>query len=994
MLLDHCVEHYSKALTGEISAISVLYPDGGKGYFKEYNENTVVHSNAPNNIILIVNAILDIIKKTKKKLRILEVGGGDGGLTWPLVSALKGVDIEYSFTDVGPTFVHKAQKRALQQGIDFMEFRTFDISEDPEDQDFKKYNYDIILGYNVVHATKNINDSINNLKMMLKPNGYLIIQEPIKELRWIDMIWGLAEGWWYFEDDDLRTYSPLLNIEKWERVLQNQLFTDINIYPKEAEERKKVDNALIIARQQDNIKTKDFIDWSEKQTRMEYIKITDKIHDLMEIEKSGGDIRYIETDLTDNNQMEMLIDSSIKSYGEINGIIHGAMLYRDDFSLKDFQEIRYEQNEQQFIRSVYGLYDLEKKLHETDIDFCMLLSYGTSLNRQKNQMVYSAVNSFVDAFVQDRNKSSNFQWINVNSPLWADSISAEAEHNDDNTSIGATKENYNPLIKVLASSTSGQVILSPIDQSQNVKEVIQHTDEDIDTYYVPDSHARPSLNAEYIAPRSNTEWKIALIWQELLGIDRIGIDDNFFELGGDSLLHIQINDQINDFFNKEIPIDILYESPTIANMAKYIDSSYNTITPVLLDDPISLAKEAVFPKDFPSIQGSYNINCSDPKGIFITGITGYIGSFLSSGLLETTNANLYCLVRSNDKKTASKRIEQSLKRYNIWNEKCETRIIPVLGDLGKPRFGLDNALFKQLALQTDIIYHVGAYVNHVMPYNVLKNPNVDGTIEVLRLAALEKIKSVHFFSTIATIAPHNFLPDENTNIDNLIHMKSRGYSGSKWVAEKIILMAKNRGLPCKIYRLGQVSGHSLTGVCRVDDFIHNFLLSIITLGCFPKDLYNRKIDLAPIDYIAKAVLFLSQEKSIGDIFHLMSPYRIKYRNIIDELEKINIKIELMDFSSWKERIELFIEDNPGSSFYLLPPYVERLISSFSLYRLVFDEMTRIRCKKTVQQLFARGISCPKPDTFLLEKYLTYLIKESKAKKYYRLNINFIDPIKK
>jgi acyl carrier protein len=89
-------------------------------------------------------------------------------------------------------------------------------------------------------------------------------------------------------------------------------------------------------------------------------------------------------------------------------------------------------------------------------------------------------------------------------------------------------------------------------------------------------HPRPILGTKYVAPRNRTEEKVAEIWQQLLGIDKVGIYDNFFALGGHSLLAAQIYAQLRKHFEIEFPIDSMFEEPNVATLAEMIESILET----------------------------------------------------------------------------------------------------------------------------------------------------------------------------------------------------------------------------------------------------------------------------------------------------------------------------------------------------------------------------------------------------------------------------------
>jgi acyl transferase domain-containing protein/acyl carrier protein len=89
-------------------------------------------------------------------------------------------------------------------------------------------------------------------------------------------------------------------------------------------------------------------------------------------------------------------------------------------------------------------------------------------------------------------------------------------------------------------------------------------------------HSRPVIDTDYVAPTSETEKKVSEIWEQLLGVDKIGLYDNFFELGGHSLLAAQIYAQLRDEFGVEFPIDSMFDEPNVAALAEMIDTILET----------------------------------------------------------------------------------------------------------------------------------------------------------------------------------------------------------------------------------------------------------------------------------------------------------------------------------------------------------------------------------------------------------------------------------
>jgi polyketide synthase PksJ len=125
--------------------------------------------------------------------------------------------------------------------------------------------------------------------------------------------------------------------------------------------------------------------------------------------------------------------------------------------------------------------------------------------------------------------------------------------------------------RLLGKARLHQVIVSPMNLRTLIEEwSFKGSDilERIDSVQLPKiTHQRPELETPFVAPRNEMEQMIAHIWQEMLGIKRMGIQDDFFMLGGDSLLGVQLISRLQEVFPVDLPLAILFEHPTIAQMA-------------------------------------------------------------------------------------------------------------------------------------------------------------------------------------------------------------------------------------------------------------------------------------------------------------------------------------------------------------------------------------------------------------------------------------------
>jgi acyl transferase domain-containing protein/acyl carrier protein/SAM-dependent methyltransferase len=149
-------------------------------------------------------------------LKILEMGAGTAATTkslLPLLASL-GIEIEYTFTDLASSFVAAARKKFKQ--YPFMKFRAHDIEKEPVAE--LLHSQHIVIASNAVHATRSLPVSTANIRKMLRPDGVLLLLEMTEPMYWCDIIFGVFEGWWLFEDDRQHAVAPP---QSWEKVLHN-----------------------------------------------------------------------------------------------------------------------------------------------------------------------------------------------------------------------------------------------------------------------------------------------------------------------------------------------------------------------------------------------------------------------------------------------------------------------------------------------------------------------------------------------------------------------------------------------------------------------------------------------------------------------------------------------------------------------------------------------------------------------------------------------------
>ena len=425
-------------------------------------------------------------------------------------------------------------------------------------------------------------------------------------------------------------------------------------------------------------------------------------------------------------------------------------------------------------------------------------------------------------------------------------------------------------------------------------------------------------------------------------------------------------------FGLEISPTMLWHYPTIEKLAERLAEEYlsNSEDNAEYKDnaEVNLAEEAVLD---PAICPSETFAGIKPQRIFLTGATGFLGVYLLRELLDKTDADIYCLVRAFDRTSARERLKNNLEQYSLWNKAIASRIIPVVGDLSKPMLGLDADSWSKLADAIDTIYHSAAMLNYVYPYSAMKAANVLGTQEVLRLACQGKTKPVHYVSSVAIFETAAYAGKVVSEQDSFDHWQGicLGYSQTKWVAEKLVKIAGERGLPITIYRPPLIAGHSKTGVSNTDDFISLMLKGCIQMGSFP-DL-DYLLDMSPVDYVSQSIVYLSQQpESIGKAFHLQHPQPVQINKIVQLLRLVGYKLDTVPYQQWQTDLKDTVQpDNPLFTLqpFLLEKRTEAQLTIIELY-LQQNRPAEISCKETLAALKGSGISCPPINHKLLVNY--------------------------
>ncbi len=233
-----CAAALSQVLTGRIEPLEVLMPSG------RFDELEALYGQSPiarEANRLVAEQLVAAAQKRDLPLRILEIGAGTGGTTVAVLERLQaeGLACEYHFTDTSPVFTQLAEEK-LRARFPQIQYGLLDIESSPAEQQWPLQGFDVVLAANVLHATKSLEQSLENTRQLLAPGGQLVLLESTDQRPLLDLIFGMTPGWWRFEDTELRSSHPLLSATQWERLLLARGFEGLVSFPAHPVDREQL----------------------------------------------------------------------------------------------------------------------------------------------------------------------------------------------------------------------------------------------------------------------------------------------------------------------------------------------------------------------------------------------------------------------------------------------------------------------------------------------------------------------------------------------------------------------------------------------------------------------------------------------------------------------------------------------------------------------------------------------------------------------------------
>jgi acyl transferase domain-containing protein len=325
----------------------------------------------------------------------------------------------------------------------------------------------------------------------------------------------------------------------------------------------------------------DRLQWPQwLETHEQEDAVSRRLRRLLELEQSGAEVMLCNVDVGSVEEMTALMTQAHERFGAIDGVFHtaavtggGIIQMKTPASMAEV-----------FRPKVRGTLVLQSLMREAPPDFFVLFSTVLSLTGVFGQVDYCAANAFMDAFAraQQPTEATLTVAVNWNLPHWEDWQSSIAGAPEFQAQFARMRNDYGispaegaAAVRRILSGRMSQVIVSTQDFQALINAQALAAGDLLDQLQPASLSAADDERraANYAAPEGEIEERVAIIWQELFGIPRIGRLDNFFELGGNSLIAIQLVSQLRKVFQAELPLSRLFESPTVEGLTRAVIES-------------------------------------------------------------------------------------------------------------------------------------------------------------------------------------------------------------------------------------------------------------------------------------------------------------------------------------------------------------------------------------------------------------------------------------
>ncbi|XP_060074646.1 linear gramicidin synthase subunit D-like [Ylistrum balloti] len=439
---------------------------------------------------------------------------------------------------------------------------------------------------------------------------------------------------------------------------------------------------------------------------------------------------------------------------------------------------------------------------------------------------------------------------------------------------------------------------------------------------------------------NETQLAIAQLWCTVLKLNESIIHEfhrqtSFSELGGNSLQLVLLQRTLEDKLHIQLSFTDLGMADTIEEFCDVIrrkkdmlrrsnqnnSNDLRDLRQVIVQD--SILDPSIIPQH--ARRGSIKFShfsafvqkCSMkyPRNALMSGVTGFLGAYLLSELLEQTNAHVCCMVRESTEARGFGRIVENLRKYNLWKVEYGSRIAVVISDLSQENLGIAPDIYTALCNVIDVVFMNAAKMNFNTDYDDHKVANVDSTKEFIKFAVTGTQKYIFSTSSLSVFLfpnspsstpPTNRMCYETEFWDDPCTLEG-GYGKSKWASEKLVVQALEYLPGGAIFRPARISGCSFDGAGPRNDLFASTLIGMTQLGSFPD--MDFPYDLTPVDYVAKAMVEISLQicndsNHHEHVYHLFNSQTIPFKDIFKGMGLKSLPLE-----QWRQELRNASDDS-------------------------------------------------------------------------------------
>lgn len=467
--------------------------------------------------------------------------------------------------------------------------------------------------------------------------------------------------------------------------------------------------------------------------------------------------------------------------------------------------------------------------------------------------------------------------------------------------------------------------------------------------------------------------QVKSVFSHVLKIDHFSLTDSFLELGGDSLMGFELLNSIEQKFHVKLDFRALLRDSSVVGISNYLKAVM--AGQIVLQKSSNLADECRLDPQI-CVTSDYSTGIGACNKILLTGATGFLGAHLIDALIRRYPRNgleIHCLVRADSAEDGRQRLIRNMKHYHLWKDSYDRYLYPVIGDLSSRHLGIPDPQYIYLSNRIQTVIHNGALLNFVFPYEYLKPTNVGGTVETLRFACDGQPKYYQFISSYSVYDTPNNVGKRVYENDPLLHSKgfSLAYSETKWVSEKLVGIARRRGLKATVYRPGDITGAS-NGIWAVEDMVSRIIVGIIQMKCIPRTSYC--MHMTPVNYVADAIACISRKpESVNEAFNIINPKSVPIRELVAQIRKCGYPVQYVPFLLWRHRLKQ--ADSKDNSLAVLECLFESgTETNPGILRHFTGIDTTYDTSQTSLLLNGSGIRCPAIDRKMIAAYLRYFEK--------------------